>query len=293
MGLNTAIAWTDHTWNPWQGCHKVSPACQNCYMYRDKARYGQDPTTVKRSSNSTFRAPLKWHDPARVFPCSWSDFFIEEADPWREEAWDIIRRLPHLTFQIVTKRTHLIADRLPKDWRKGYPNVWLIATVENQEMFDKRVPELIPIPAVVHGVSIEPMLGPIDASKYLGIVHEDECGVENKDESISRLLNAPYDHLPFHDPWVKGIDWVICGGESGPNARPMHPDWVRFLKDQCQKAHVPFFFKQWGMWAEMNEFGPGMRWTFADGTRMSWVGKERAGRLLDGREWNEFPEVHR
>src|SRR3990172_2238186 len=103
VGEKTAIAWTDKTWNPWMGCHKVSAGCKACYMYRDMPRYGKDPTVVQRSK-TTFADPLKWPDPAKVFSCSWSDFWIEEADPWRTEAWSIIRRTPHLTYQILTKR---------------------------------------------------------------------------------------------------------------------------------------------------------------------------------------------
>ena len=114
MAENSKIQWTDHTWNPWQGCRKVSPGCLNCYMYRDKKRYGQDPATVVRSKPPTFNKPLKWHDPAKVFVCSWSDFFIEDADEWRDDAWEIMRRTPHLTYQILTKRPRNIKDRLPR-----------------------------------------------------------------------------------------------------------------------------------------------------------------------------------
>lgn len=224
MTKNSKIDWTDHTWNPWQGCRKVSPGCANCYMYRDKKRYGQDPGTVIRSKQATFNAPLKWKDPAKVFVCSWSDFFIEDADLWRDDAWNIIRRTPHLTYQILTKRPENIAARLPHDWPLN--NVWLGVTAENQEMADKRIPILLKTKAIIHFVSVEPMIGPVmllpewllclSEGQHMNIV---ECG--------HGLIN-----------------WVICGGESGPNARKMNPSWAADLKRQCSDAGWAFFMKQ-------------------------------------------------
>src|SRR3990172_778380 len=125
MGKITGISWTDATYNPWYGCLKVSPGCKQCYMYRDMERYGKDPKVVTRAKPATFNSPLKWTEPQRVFTCSWSDYFIEQADEWRDEAWDIIRRTPHLTYQILTKRPENIFDRLPADWGNGWPNVFL------------------------------------------------------------------------------------------------------------------------------------------------------------------------
>lgn len=190
MGSKTGISWTDSTWNPWRGCHKVSPGCANCYMFRDMQRYGNDPNVVVRSK-TTFRDPVKWKEPRRIFVCSWSDFFIEEADPWRNEAWQIIRDTKH-TFQLCTKRPERIKDCLPNDWGKGYPNVWLGVTGENQTMFDRRVEILLSIPAKIHWVSVEPMLEPI-FSDY------------RKD---------------------RALDWVVIGGESGNNARPFDLVWI-------------------------------------------------------------------
>lgn len=297
MGASTGIAWTDATWNCWQGCHKVSTGCKNCYMFTDKKRYGQNPDVVVRSADSTFNAPLKWARNRekyghinRVFVDSWSDFFIEEADPWRAESWAIIRQTPNLTYQICTKRPERIAACLPADWGQGYPNVWLMVTAENQPMADLRIPILLSIPAVVHGVSVEPMVGAVDLSRWL----------------------EPDD----------GLDWVICGGESGPNARPMHPDWARSLRDQCKVTDTPFFFKQWGEWAPTGYCGGSVKpedrgqllpatvicstgkdvgaQTFhaiptdPDGDTwrvMNRVGKQAAGAILDGREWKEFPAV--
>ncbi len=204
MGRETKIDWTDHTWNPWQGCRKVSPGCVNCYMFMDKKRYGQDPLRVVRSK-TVFNAPRKWKEPARVFVCSWSDFFIADADSWRDEAWQIIRDNPHLTFQLLTKRPENIKDRLPDDW--PLQNVWLGVTAENQEMADTRLPILQEIQAPVRFVSVEPMLGPVTLSGY-------------------------------------DLDWIICGGESGPKARDMDPDWALSLKDESLENGVAFFMKQ-------------------------------------------------
>lgn len=229
MGKISAIEWTDATWNCWHGCEKVSPGCAHCYMYRDKTRYGQNPMVVMRSKPSTFNAPLRWHAPARVFTCSWSDFFIAAADDWRGDAWEIIRATPHLTYQILTKRPERIATRLPSDWGNGWPHVWLGVSVENAR-WQHRIDVLRAIPAAERFLSLEPLLGPLPALT------------------------------------LAGISWVIVGGESGPKARPMRPEWVRDIRDQCREQTVPFFFKQWG------------------GTNT-----KKAGRLLDGQTWDEYP----
>lgn len=277
MGLSTAIEWTNATWNPWRGCTKVSPACANCYMFPGMKRFGKDPTVVTRAAPSTFRLPLKtkkgggWAIPSgwKVFTCSWSDWFHESADAWRPEAWEIIRQRPDVTFQIVTKRTERIRDHLPADWGNGWPNVWLIATVENQEYADKRIPELLNVPAVVHGLSMEPLLGQV---------------------FIPRLIK---------------LKWVITGGESGPGARPSHPSWFRSIMHQCRTAGVDYFHKQNGDWTEDDN---GTHWlenradgeffelrsdehAMNPGVSMIRIGKKAAGRKLDGVEYSEFPSV--
>lgn len=224
MGTTTGIRWTDHTWNPWRGCHKVTPGCDHCYMFRDQTRYGNDPNVVARTAPATFnQPPTKWREPAKVFTCSWSDFFIKEADPWRAEAWDIIRRTPHLTYQILTKRVGRVHRCLPPDWGDGYPNVWLGVSIEsNRQAF--RAAQLRMTPAVVHFVSAEPLLGPLT-----------EVGLTD-------------------------IEWVITGGESGgpPERRlveqvdgrwtpkPEALRWVRGIRDRCADINVAFFHKQWG-----------------------------------------------
>lgn len=206
MGHVSEIEWTEATWNPWHGCRKVSPGCAHCYMYRDKIRYGQDPTRVV-IGKTTFELPLKWKDPRVIFTCSWSDFFIEDADPWRQAAWDIIRATPRHTYQILTKRPERVIGHLPQGW--PLPNVWLGVSVENQRFYG-RITLLRQIPAVVRFLSLEPLL--------------------------ADMVDLPLD----------GISWVIVGGESGPKCRPMKNEWVCRIRDQCKNANVPFFFKQWG-----------------------------------------------
>ena len=208
MGERTSIEWTTSTWNPWHGCRKVSLGCKNCYMFRDKKRYGQDPVQVVRSKTA-FTAPLKWKIPSLIFTCSWSDWFISEADAWREEAWDIIRYTPHHIYQILTKRPERICDHLPHDWGRGWENVWLGVTIESQEYIN-RLDLICDIPSRTRFISAEPLLG---------------------------TLNFPR---------MAEIDWVITGGESGPKARQMKLEWVRSIRDQCIKEGVPFFHKQHG-----------------------------------------------
>ena len=226
MGETTGIEWTDHTWNPWHGCIKVSPGCKLCYMYAEKRRYGQEPAAVQRSKTK-FREPLKWKEPGRVFTCSWSDFFIEEADAWRDEAWEIIRQTPHLEYQILTKRPERIAGRLP--WGDGQPwaNVIGMVSVENQPYADERIPLLLAANFARRGISYEPALGPVRFLDYLGpLVRWDSSGRE--------IENRP------------GLDWVIVGGESGTGSRPFGVAWARSAVEQCRAACVPVFVKQLG-----------------------------------------------
>lgn len=210
MGEVTGISWTDHTWNPWHGCLKISPGCKNCYMYREKEQYGQDPFTVVRAK-TVFNAPLKWKS-GRVFTCSWSDFFIEQADPWRDEAWDIIRRTPHLVYQILTKRPENVMQRLPKDWGNGWNNVWLGVSAENQEYADQRISRLCEIPAAIRFVSAEPLLAPF----------------------VLKTRWSPY------------LDWLIVGGESGPGARACDIEWINSFRYQCESGRIALFVKQLG-----------------------------------------------
>lgn len=206
MGKDSNIAWTDHTWNPWQGCHKVSDGCKNCYMFRDKKRYGQDASIVIRSKDATFNKPLYWKDPAKVFVCSWSDFWIKEADEWRGQAFNVIKQTPYLTYLLLTKRPELIDMR----WR-DFNNVWLGATIESKKAKD-RIGILRKHNAIVNFLSIEPLIGDVG---YL-----------------------------FLDNVHSNINWIIVGAESGPDRRPCKTEWVRSIVKQCKEAGVPVFVKQ-------------------------------------------------
>lgn len=219
MGEKSTIQWTEASWNPWHGCKKVSEGCKYCYMYRDKEKYGQDPTLVVKSKTK-FTEPLKWKDPKVIFTCSWSDWFIDEADEWRPDAWKVIKATPHHTYQILTKRPERILDHLPDDWGSGYPNVWLGVSVENKKAADERIPLIVEVPAAIRFLSVEPLLGPVE-------------------------LNGA-----FAWPHGKGVDWVIVGGESGNDNghykyRPMKLEWVDSIIEQCSE-NAPLFVKQLG-----------------------------------------------
>lgn len=227
MSENTGIQWTDASYNPWTGCHKVSSGCRNCYMMRDKEKYGKDGNRVVRSK-TTFNDPLKWKEPKLIFTCSWSDFFIEEADPWRNEVWEIIKKTPRHTYQILTKRPERIKDHLPGDWGDGYPNVWLGVSVENQKAAEARIPLLANVPAEVRFLSCEPLLSSIDLTPFIGVC-EDWDGI-------------------YYIPW---FNWVIVGGESGNDAgkwlyRECKPEWIYDIVLKCTLIGVPVFVKQVG-----------------------------------------------
>lgn len=228
MGETTSISWTEKTHNFWYGCKKVSQGCRSCYAERQMTGFGKDFGTITRAKG--FDKPLKWKDPAMVFTCSWSDFFIEEADEWRDEAWEIIRQTPHLTYQILTKRPENVLSRLPDDWGEGWDNVWLGVSVEDQKNAIERIPPLVEIPAKIRFLSCEPLLGPID---LLPTHNAYPC--------------AYWLHFGEFTPYgIRPIHWVIVGGESGPNCRPMKLEWVRDIRDQCKANGVPFFMKQLG-----------------------------------------------
>jgi protein gp37 len=207
MGQTTGIEWSDATWNPWMGCRKVSPACAHCYAERDMTRYGRNFNVVTRAKDATFNAPMKWQEPRRIFTCSWSDFFIEESDAWRHDAWQVVYETPRHTYQILTKRPERVMQLYPfGDWR-GISRIWWGATVENARFY-RRIEDLQRIPAAMRFLSLEPLLGP--------------------------MPDLPLD----------GIQWVIVGGESGAGFRPLNLDWVREIRDRCMESGVKFFFKQ-------------------------------------------------
>lgn len=216
MGETTGIEWTQATWNPWVGCHKVSPACAHCYMFREQKMYGKNPNVVLRTKPATFDAPLKWKQGRLIFTCSWSDFFIEEADPWRLDAYRIMRDTSHHTYQVLTKRPERIRKDYPWIWTVP-ENIWMGVSVENARYYS-RIDKLELVPAAIRFLSIEPSLG--------------------------RMQNLPLD----------GIGWVIVGGESGPGFRPFNETWAREIRDQCVAKNIPFFLKQKsGLWPKKIE----------------------------------------
>ncbi|MBQ6823327.1 MAG: DUF5131 family protein [Clostridia bacterium] len=205
-------------WNPWHGCRKYSEGCRHCYVYRRDDSVGRDASEVTR--NKDFQLPIaidrhgnfKIPSGTVVFASMTSDFFLEEADPWREEAWDMIRMRHDLHFMIITKRILRVKDCLPPDWGEGYPHVTLLVTMENQEEADRRLPALLALPARHKEIICEPLLSAID----------------------------------FHGALPSSIEGITVGGESGNEARPCHFEWVLSLRSQAQAAGIPFHFKQTG-----------------------------------------------
>lgn len=321
MAQNTKIEWADHTFIPWEGCQKVGPGCDHCYAETRNARFGGGVATNwgpgaprRRTSASNWRKPLAWQAEAkrtgtrpRVFCASLADVF-DNAVPsdWRSDLFELIDRTPDLDWLLLTKRIGNAAQMLRDDWERDCfpPNVWLGATVVNQDEADRDVPKLLAVPARVRFLSCEPLLGPVDLNR----IHE-ECdgGLGHSWEScLNGKRFSPWVDID-EDPMIPGhpkIDWVIAGGESGPGARPMHPDWVRSLRDQCKDAGVPFFFKQWGDWQPRHSWGDRKMCAIdakggkipddvipqdVGGQRFARVGKSKAGRLLEGLEHSEFP----
>lgn len=215
----STIEWTTYTWNPWVGCRRVSDGCKNCYMYTEQGQRKIDPTEVRRTMSKSFSKPLlvEWDgSPTYIFTCSYSDFFIEQADEWRDEAWAIIKGTPHLTYQILTKRPERIPEHLPADW--PYDNVMLGTTVESNRYL-KRLYHLNQSRARTCFMSAEPLLGPLP--------------------SLPKYLDGGM------------VDWVIVGGESGPKARTFDFVWARDIIAACQERKIPVFVKQLGsVWAK-------------------------------------------
>jgi protein gp37 len=314
----TGIEWTEATWNPVLGCTAVSPGCDNCYAAREASgRLRTHPLYVGLAEAGTFTGkvrlvperlgqPLRWHRPRRIFVNSMSDLFHDSVpDGFIGAVFEVMARTPRHTFQVLTKRHGRMRSLLRRwtatgltvaQYRDGRhqgdvtvtaplwtppPNVWLGVSVESQLWADIRIPALLGTPAAVRWISAEPLVGPID---LLGPVHID--GGRHRPRLTywlppgrprfppgppGSVLSEPLTNAP-------ALEWVVAGGESGPNARPMHPDWARQLRDQCADAGVPYLFKQWG------EFAP-----FGADQTMQRVGKKFAGRRLDGRTWDEYP----
>lgn len=286
MGKNSAIEWTDDTINFWWGCVKVSPGCEHCYAETMSKRTGRNiwgpaKTTDRWRTKGSWKDILKWDREAKaegkrrkVFAQSMSDFFEDhpQVKTWREEAIEIFECLEWVDILLLTKRIENVMRMVPARWLESWPeHIWMGTSIENQEYADRRIPELIKIPARIRFLSCEPLLGPLNIQGY--------------------LLDGWHKFKPK-------ISWVIAGGESGPKARPMHPKWVKQIRDKCQEAGVPFFFKQWGRYRPllMQEYpppGPTVTVHYPGDEMdniMVEVGKKAAGAVLDGREWREFPK---
>lgn len=332
------IEWTEYTWNPVTGCTPISEGCQNCYAkrmanrLRGRCGYPEENPFKVTLHPERLDEPLKWKKPRRVFVCSMGDLFHEDV-PFQFIAtvFGVMANSSQNIYIVLTKRPQRMKEffdwlfsNAAKYYARGYRtvpydddrinvlimniaseyginldfmrqwplfNVWIGVTAENQARADERIPILLQIPAAARFVSVEPMLGPVDLSLSDGVDLSMSVGTGLK-PGKSYLINS--------------LDWVICGGETGPGARPMNPDWVRSLRDQCQASGTKFFFKSWGEWGRRFESGI----TLNDGLFGYWendefqynamcshgeymvkVGKKRAGRLLDGRTWDETPET--
>lgn len=317
--MPSRIEWTDETWNPVAGCTLVSEGCRNCYAMRmahrmnpsvaathmGRAKYdgttksgpnGPVWTGVVRTVLSELEKPLRWRKPRRVFVCSMSDLFHPGVQiSFIDSVFLVMRNASQHTYQILTKRPEIMDDFLRHHatfW--PLPNVWIGTSIENQATADWRIPHLLRCPATVRFLSYEPALGPVNVDV-----------ASKRSDPIEAWADA------------NRIDWVIAGGESGPGARPAHPDWFRSMRDQCRAAGVPFFFKQWGAWMPYG-------WADAQGYHirracvihpdgvwndrqvrellcdwpgdskiqpMALVGKKLAGRGLDGQTWDEMSET--
>lgn len=226
MGKATGIPFCTATHNFWIGCKKISAGCKFCYFYREYGgRFKKDPTKVKLPANNAFDEPLRWKKPQIIFINSWSDFYIKEADEWRERAFDVIRKTPQHFYIIITKRIDRTLKCLPADWGKGWPNVIHLVSAEKQKDLDYRVKKLLEIHGL-RGIIAEPLLEPINLAPY---------------------LNIPLSPTET----VKPIHWVIAGGESGNDQgewkyRTCKLEWLHDIVKQCAAEQVPVFIKQLG-----------------------------------------------
>ena len=274
MGANSKIEWTDHTFSPWTGCTKVSPACDHCYAEGWAKRSGHvewgSGQPRRRTSDANWLMPLKWNREAertgvrpRVFCASLADVFDNAVDPqWREDLFDLIAATPNLDWLLLTKRIGNVGNMLPVpfDFDKHFPNVWLGATVVNQEEADRDIPKLLDVPARVRFLSMEPLLGPVDlrALQY-GEGEIDALKPYQWEDVIAAWRDTTPEWVEDFEDWFgvtlndglsgpmhAALDWVIVGGESGHGARPMSPDWARSIRDQCEEAGVALFVKQMG-----------------------------------------------
>jgi protein gp37 len=268
VGENSKIPWTHHTFNGWWGCVEVSPACDNCYARSLSERWGFDVWGKDKPrrffGDKHWNEPLKWDRKAReagrrdrVFAYSMADLFEDrrDLDPWRERQWRLVEATPNLDWMLLTKREDCLERMLPERWLKNpLPNVWLGTTAENERRAKERIPALLKVPAAVHWLSAQPLLGPINLMGWLMEGSDPgHCGACGHGHGFMRCPNyggiaADCDRCKcpgFKRKWF-GLGWVIVGGESGAGARRMDPSWATEILAQCRKAHVPYFFKQKG-----------------------------------------------
>lgn len=338
----TAIEYLDYSWNPIaMRCTPISEGCSNCWHLAMAKRLAANPSLSdeRRAAyaggapvlvESEIDAPLRHKKPARIGVQFMGDLFHESIDFYDEHITHIFEMMSAARrhqFLVLTKRPERMLE-----WARwessgsgeGFPcgdNIWLGVTAENQARADERIPILLSIPAAGHFVSLEPMLSAIDLTPYLPIEPKcPECGAKvGRPKCLFELGPAGCPRFDLMDEWQERkrrgfLAHVIAGGESGPGARPTHPDWVRWVRDQCQEGGVPFFWKSWGAWAplaasidyphrapygtffENGEWTLGVRPLGGDihGLCAMFRGdKKAAGRLLDGREWDEYPEAMR
>lgn len=307
MSAKTSIEWTESTWNPISGCSKVSQGCKNCYAERDWARLQHLPAYAGRAFTDVamhadrLEQPLRWRRPKRIFVNSMSDLFHADVpDDFIDKVFAVMALAKQHTFQILTKRPDRMraylfhgaraelvgieaealsgldrhTEAMSQRWPFPLPNVWLGVSVEDQASADDRIPLLLQTPAAVRWISAEPLLGPVSLP-FERIGHWNALAIKS---------NQPWATTRLH--------WVVVGGESGPKARPMHPEWVRSLRDQCSVAGVPLLFKQWGEWAPYDRSrtdSKGLEAPSALDDPLQRVGKRLAGRMLDGVLHDEYP----
>lgn len=294
MSANTKIEWCDHTWSPVWGCTEVSKAetggggCDNCYARVLANRFGTgwNGAPMREFGEHHWNEPVRWNRKAaaagttpRVFPSMCDPFDKNWPAGVRTRFFELIERTPNLIWLLLSKRIGNVARMLEEQGLSSLPsNVWIGATIVNQEEADRDIPKLLQVPAAKRFLSMEPLLGPVS---FEG-------------------MWVPHANPAMHENMLDALDWVIVGGESGHGARPMDPDWARSLRDQCQAAGVPFLFKQWGEWLPYDHLDTETRvatqtkpWQRANGSDFDrglvCIGKKAAGRLLDGRTWDEVP----
>ena len=245
MSHQSAIEWTNATWNPVVGCSKVSAGCQHCYAESLATRFGWTtrPWTAKWAPDNValhperLEMPRHWRAPRRVFVNSMSDLFHDHVpDDFIARVWAVMADTPRHTYQVLTKRPERMRAWVRRWAPDPLPNVWLGTSVEQQRWVAPRIGALVETPAAIRFLSCEPLLGPLDLSAFAPFSGECYCQDRADGCRPQAMPGCP----------VPGIAWVIAGGESGPGARPMDPAWARSLRDQCHASGVAFFFKQWG-----------------------------------------------